>query len=1084
MKGMAPQASTLQHVQDAFAVVPKSLVHNPNGAVGINLHIDISDTDLTLRGWPVAWWTEFHLLKSTFLGSGADRDSKNAENILAAKRLVYRYCIFAYQFDTTHWSGQSEAGYYLGADDFMVTLGTWNPSGGTPSQQAGTFMHELGHTLGLEHGGGDDINYKPNYISVMNYSWQLPFQWADTWRLDYSREELPTLDENHLDESVGLNPPVDSDYLFINVPYSGPRRGVMYAKLAPNRPVDWDSSGFAAFDTLVAADLNIFDRRVSPGRDSLFGQEDWSNLIYNFRNSPAFHDAPPPSLARTSTTSTRSTIPQEMDKETFIFLNSLPPPKPRGQFVMDGQVDTSAILLASNAGINLYARYKAGQLYVATNSAGSQGGDMFIVVSDSLQPLRIAPGGKNGQVSGWSVYLTNSLADNSVGWYDATGKAFANNTDDTVGTVLEGVIDLELHNRKVPTNLFIAVGKYGSNAGGTLLAQVPVGNGDGNIDRPELIQFLGTPPPAPSYFAQQGNKLVGSDVSQTYAEQGASVSLSADGNTAIFGGPVDDGFKGAAWVFSRSGDTWSQQGPKLVGTGGVYLYNQLGSSVSISSDGNTTIVGAPLETYPVGAAWIFTRTSNVWNQQGGLVGTGWTGGGPSQGQSVAISSDGNTALIGGPADGLPSYTGATWVFTRSGSFWTQQGPKLVGAGWTNPAGQGSGVGLSSGGNTAIVGGGGAAWVFTRNGGVWSQQGPKLVGTDQVFAAPYWTSQGGSIAISSDGNTVIAGGPIDSNNTGAAWVFTRVDTIWSQQGGKLVGTGAIGPARQGISVALSGDGNTALVGGPFDNNETGAAWVFTRTNGVWTQKEGKIVGSGAVRSRQGMSVALSSDGSTAIIGGPQDDTNIGAAWIFTHNAPVVQLVSFTGTPLSSGQVRLDWTTVKEDSCFGFKVQRKTAGDSSFSTLAQSYIPGHGTTSIQHNYSFIDSSVTPDHWIYRLMLIDFTATVHFGDEISVDVVTGVDKGLVPIRFALEQNYPNPFNPSTTIKYQLPQVSRVTLKIYNTIGQEVASLVDGVQDGGYRWVVWNAQNIASGVYFYRITATSGHNVFTSVKKMIVLK
>ncbi|MGB6315916.1 MAG: hypothetical protein WBG13_25700, partial [Pseudolabrys sp.] len=91
---------------------------------------------------------------------------------------------------------------------------------------------------------------------------------------------------------------------------------------------------------------------------------------------------------------------------------------------------------------------------------------------------------------------------------------------------------------------------------------------------------------------------------------------------------------------------------------------------------------------------------------------------------------------------------------------------------------------------------------------------------------------------------------------------------SQQGPKLVGTGASGVSQQGASVALSADGNTAIVGGPGDNNGQGAAWVYTRSGGVWTQQGNKLVGTGASGvSQQGASVALSADGNTAIVGGP-------------------------------------------------------------------------------------------------------------------------------------------------------------------------------------------------------------------------
>src|ERR1035438_807725 len=217
----------------------------------------------------------------------------------------------------------------------------------------------------------------------------------------------------------------------------------------------------------------------------------------------------------------------------------------------------------------------------------------------------------------------------------------------------------------------------------------------------------------------------------------------------------------------------------------------------------------------------------------------------------------------------------------------QQGGKLVGTGAVNFASQGGAVSVSADGNTAIVGGpgdnngAGATWVFTRSGGVWSQQGNRLVGTGAGGLAHQ-----GDVALSADGNTAIVGGPFDNSSTGAAWVFTRSGGVWSQQGNKLVGTGAVGNAEQGVSVALSADGNTAIVGGYADNNRAGAVWVFARSGDVWTQQGSKLVGTGAVGSivsaEQGYSVALSGDGNTALVGGPFDDSPTGAVWVFTRS----------------------------------------------------------------------------------------------------------------------------------------------------------------------------------------------------------
>ena len=386
-------------------------------------------------------------------------------------------------------------------------------------------------------------------------------------------------------------------------------------------------------------------------------------------------------------------------------------------------------------------------------------------------------------------------------------------------------------------------------------------------------------------WTQQGQKLVGTGAIGK-SVQGISVSASSDGNTIIVGGHGDNGSTGAVWVFTRSGGVWTQQGQKLVGTGAVGKGNQ-GCSVSVSSDGNTFIMGSWHDNNSLGASWIFTRSGGAWTQQGQkLVGTGAVGI-TYQGISVAISGDGNTAIEGGPGDN--TITGAVWMFTGISGVWTQLGQKLIGSEFAQ---QGSSVAISSDGNTTIVGcngdnsGVGAIWAFTRSAGVWTQQGTqqglKLVGTGAVGNS----GQGSSVAVSADGNTLVEGGPGDNNSVGAVWIFNRIGPNWWQLGSKLVGTGGVGATLQGSSVAISSDGNTIVVGGRGDNNSIGAIWIFTRSGNVWTQQGAKIVGAGYVgASLQGSSVAISADGNTVIGGGYQDNNGAGAVWIFIRSGGV-------------------------------------------------------------------------------------------------------------------------------------------------------------------------------------------------------
>ncbi|CTQ52933.1 hypothetical protein LP7551_01453 [Roseibium album] len=378
-------------------------------------------------------------------------------------------------------------------------------------------------------------------------------------------------------------------------------------------------------------------------------------------------------------------------------------------------------------------------------------------------------------------------------------------------------------------------------------------------------------------YAQQGGKLVGTD-SVGNSQQGI-VAVSADGNTAVVGGSNDAEGTGAVWIFTRSGDAWSQQGSKLTGSDCVGATG-LGTSVGISSDGNTVIAGGSGDNGIVGAAWVFTRTSGIWTQQGNKLVGSHPVGDSMQGGSVAISADGNTAAVGGNGDEFG--IGAVWIFTRSQGGWSQTGSKLTGSGYSGKANQGSSLAMSDDGKTLIVGSAietnvnAPIWVFVEAGG-WQQQGNYLTATDAVTNP---NGQNTSVGVSGDGNTLVLGENQDDAQRGATWIFTRSGNAWSQQGSKMVGAGATGKAAQGCSVSISADGDTAIVGGNTDNGDLGAVWVYQRNAGNWLQCGEKLVGTGASGAAlQGNSVALSGDARTILSGGSGDNGMAGATWVF-------------------------------------------------------------------------------------------------------------------------------------------------------------------------------------------------------------
>ncbi len=379
---------------------------------------------------------------------------------------------------------------------------------------------------------------------------------------------------------------------------------------------------------------------------------------------------------------------------------------------------------------------------------------------------------------------------------------------------------------------------------------------------------------------------------------GYSVALSADGDTALIGGKYADG---AAWVFTRSGNTWTQQGPPLTVTEensnectGEAGECQFGRSVALSADGNTALVGGQADNGNRGAVWVFTRSGATWAQTAKLTGGSEEIAEGRFGRSLALSGNGTTALIGAPKN--HTNRGAAWVFTDSEGVWSQQGPALLGGEEeVGPAHFGSSVALSESGSTALVGarmdngGSGAVWAFTRAGETWSRQGPKLTGAEESGEGRF----GSSIALSAFGNTALIGGRDDDGGAGAAWVFTRSGATWAQQGAKLTGGEESGEGEFGASLALSANGAVALIGAPLDS-KIGAAWVFTRSGEAWSQTGGKLPSpEPSAPQRFGTGVALSAEGAIALIGGPAHRHDEGAAWAFRDKslpAPAVASIS--------------------------------------------------------------------------------------------------------------------------------------------------------------------------------------------------
>lgn len=388
-------------------------------------------------------------------------------------------------------------------------------------------------------------------------------------------------------------------------------------------------------------------------------------------------------------------------------------------------------------------------------------------------------------------------------------------------------------------------------------------------------------------ISQVGSKFIGTGYTGSTPNFGRSIAISYDGYTAVVGGHIDNSQAGAVWIYTRSGNTWTQQGNKLTPSDATGTTSRFGNSVGISADGNTIIVGANQDNSNIGAAWIFTRSGSTWSQQGNkLVGTS-NSGTSYQGTTVGISADGNTAFSAGSGDN--SFAGAVWFFVRSGSTWSQQGNKFSGGSSSSMGNSGA---ISADGNTVVIGAytgsgnDGRAYAFVRSGTTWSQQA--VFGGGGFF--------GTSMALSADGNTAAFGGPDVNNYNGYTWVWKRTGTSWSQQAQLAPSASSInGSANTGRAMALGADGNTLIVGGPYDSAQIGAAWVFTRSGTTWTQRGRKLTGiggSGSIISQAG-ALAISGDGTWVMSGGSGDNNNLGAVWIYNDQlSAIADLSSLT------------------------------------------------------------------------------------------------------------------------------------------------------------------------------------------------
>jgi predicted amidohydrolase len=474
---------------------------------------------------------------------------------------------------------------------------------------------------------------------------------------------------------------------------------------------------------------------------------------------------------------------------------------------------------------------------------------------------------------------------------------------------------------------------------------------------------------------------------------GAAVSI--EGDTAVVGAPLDpeNGLEaGAAYVFVRSGTTWTEQ-QKLLASDGAEA-DLLGISVSLSGD--TAVAGAlgadTAGGVDAGAAYVFVRSGTAWTEQQKLVALD---GATLDGFGISTSVAGDRVLVGAWSADTPAgpAAGAAYVFVGSGATWSEEQKILPGDGAPNDA---FAYAVSLSGDTAIVGArlgdtadgvdAGSAYVFVRAGTTWSRQ-QKLLGSETP------RDGFGGVAVSVSGDTAVVGARLADTPAGAdagsAYVFVRSGAAWSLQQKLLASDGAALDSF-GTSVSVSGD--TVIVGAPVADTvggvDAGAAYAFVRSGTTWTEQQKLLPPDGRANLDFGFAASLSGD--TVVIGAPSDDTlagiNTGSAYVFVRS----------GTTWAA-QEKLLAPDAAEGDDFGFAVS--ASGD----TVAVGAFAADTATTVDGGsaYVFVRSGTT---WSLQQKLLAsdaasgdyFGLTVSvFGDALAVgavlhDTPAGVDAG----------------------------------------------------------------------------------------------
>ncbi|NNF57919.1 MAG: T9SS type A sorting domain-containing protein [Rhodothermaceae bacterium] len=493
----------------------------------------------------------------------------------------------------------------------------------------------------------------------------------------------------------------------------------------------------------------------------------------------------------------------------------------------------------------------------------------------------------------------------------------------------------------------------------------------------------------------------------------------------------------------------AQETAKLTASDGTSsdLLGQI--ALDLSDDGQYAIGGAWQHDHPTflsGSAYVFFRDGGAWGEQAELTASD-AATGDEFGYGVALSGDGTYAIVGAPGDDDTFFlSGSAYVFTRTGTAWSQQ-QKLNASDPGDSDRFGSSTALSADGTIALIGarldGGagsstGSAYVFTRSGTTWAEEA-KLLASDGADGDRF----GAAVALSADGQVALVGAQDDDDagaGSGAVYIFVRTGTTWTEQA-KLTASDAAGGDLFGRAVGISGDGQYAVVGAYLDDDDgadSGSIYIFARTGTTWTEQAKLTASDAAAGDQFGYGVAIN-DGGTVLMGGANAEdeggSDAGAAYAFVRN----------GTTWSEAE-KLTASDAAANDFFG----RTTALSADGQTV------------------FVGADGDDDNGS------DSGSAYVFEDVVVVAIEEMPAEGAL-----LSAAAPNPFRQQARLTLTLAQAEPVRVVLYDLLGREVRVLHDGLLSAQTaQTLIVSADGLPSGLYLVRVSTPS----FTESRRVVL--